>query len=223
MSALLPPGGRVLELGAGTGEQAQWLARQGFDVVAVDLPSSEYAAHRVFPVVDYDGRNIPLPSSSVDCVFSSNVLEHVRDLDVLFAECRRVLRPQGWMVHIVPTAAWRFWTLIGGFADLPAGVAQAVQSGRGPLALARAVAARVLPVRHGERGNAFTELATFRMAQWRKVFLRAGWRIAQARPMGLFYSGWMALGPRLSLTRREKLARVLGSACAVFVVLPSRR
>lgn len=210
----------MLELGAGTGQQAKWLSERGLDVVAVDVPSSEYAAHRIFLIIEYNGRDLPLPDASVDCVFSSNVLEHVRDIPYLLSECRRVLRPEGWMVHVMPTAAWRFWTTVGGFADIPAGVLHALRHQRGALGLARAVAARMLPLRHGETGNALTELWTFRITHWRKVFERAGWQVEKAYPMGLFYTGWMVLGPRLSFPRRHALSRVLGSACGVFVVRP---
>ena len=220
IAPLLPRGGRVLELGAGTGQQAQWLSDHGFDVVAVDIPSSEYAAHRVFPVIDYDGKTLPLSDASVDCIFSSNVLEHVRDIPRLLAECRRVLRAGGWMVHVMPTAAWRFWTTLSGFADIPAGVLHALRRRAGMLGVARDVAGRVLPLRHGETGNALTELWTFRMAHWCAVFDRAGWHVQKAFPMGLFYTGWMVLGPRLSFPQRQALSRVLGSACAVFVVHP---
>lgn len=218
IASLLPPRGRVLEVGAGTGTQAKWLAERGFDVLAIDLPSSDYAPHRVFPVIDYDGQYIPFPDHSVDGVFSSNVLEHVRDLDTFLGECHRVLRPHGRMVHVVPTTAWRFWTLVSGFADLPAGILHAVRSRRGIVGLGRAVAGRILPIRHGETGNAFTELATFRTTSWRRVFERAGWRVLEAHPIGLFYTGWMVLGPTLALSQRERLARWLGSACTVFVL-----
>lgn len=221
LAPFLPSGGRVLEPGAGTGQQAKWLAERGYDVVAIDFPSSEYAAHRLYPVVDYDGIHIPLRDHSVDCVFSSNVLEHVRDLEALLAECRRVLLPGGRMVHVMPTAAWRFWTLIAGFADVPAGILDALRHRGGALRMARAVAGRVLPLRHGETGSAFTELATFRVSAWRQRFERAGWQVVEARPMGLFYTGWMVLGPRLTFETRQRLAGFLGSACAVFVVKPS--
>jgi len=37
------------------------------------VEAGDYAAQRVFPIRDYDGRTIPLPDASVDVVFSSNV------------------------------------------------------------------------------------------------------------------------------------------------------
>jgi SAM-dependent methyltransferase len=42
-----------------------------------------------------------LPSASVDAVVSHSVLEHVEDPEALFAACRRVLKPGGFMIHIV--------------------------------------------------------------------------------------------------------------------------
>ena len=56
-----PPGAQILEIGAGTGQQALELQRRGFDVTAIEIPDSNYAANRVYPIVDYDGRHIPLP------------------------------------------------------------------------------------------------------------------------------------------------------------------
>src|SRR5262249_25296470 len=80
IGSLFPAGARILEIGAGTGKQALELQRRGFEVTAVEIADSNYAAHRVFPIKDYDGRTIPLADASVDVVFSSNVLEHVADL-----------------------------------------------------------------------------------------------------------------------------------------------
>ncbi len=108
----LKPDAHILEIGAGTGAQARELSRRGFQITAIDLPTSNYAADRVHPILDYDGRTIPLPDRSVDIVFSSNVLEHVPDLARIHAEIRRVLRPGGYCIHVLPTHAWRFWTIV---------------------------------------------------------------------------------------------------------------
>jgi SAM-dependent methyltransferase len=51
----------------------------------------------------YNGWSIPLPSESIDLVFSRSVLEHVANSQVasLLRELRRILRPGGGMVHAI--------------------------------------------------------------------------------------------------------------------------
>lgn len=237
VAELLPPGARVLEIGAGTGYQARQLAGCGFRVTAIDLPSSNYAADRVYPVIEYDGRAIPLPDRSVDIVFSSNVLEHVPDLGALMPEIARVLAPDGWALHILPSPAWRFWTLVAGWVEAGPLLARQCRGLRGALLgaprleklgrwamdTARLIGGRVLPVRHGERGNALTELWTFSCRYWRRQFEGNGFEVLAVAPMGLFYTGFMVLGPRLSLPARARLGRLAGSACTAYRVRPRTR
>src|SRR4051794_18992156 len=108
----LPPRCRILEFGSGTGEQARFLAHHGFDVTAVDLATSNYAGSRVFPVQEYDGHTIPLGDETVDVIFSSNVLEHLENFSEISAEFRRLLKPNGIAIHVLPTPSWRFWTFV---------------------------------------------------------------------------------------------------------------
>jgi SAM-dependent methyltransferase len=49
-----------------------------------------------------DGEGIPFPAGSFDLVVSNQVLEHVRDLDLLLRESARVLAPGGVSVHVFP-------------------------------------------------------------------------------------------------------------------------
>jgi SAM-dependent methyltransferase len=50
-----------------------------------------------------EGDGIPFPTGSFDLVLSNQVLEHVRDLDLLLREVARVLAPGGVSVHFFPT------------------------------------------------------------------------------------------------------------------------
>ena len=47
-----PAGARVLDIGAGTGLQAQMMTGAGYAVGAIDMPTSVYANDRVFPIHD---------------------------------------------------------------------------------------------------------------------------------------------------------------------------
>ena len=107
-----PPGCSVLEIGAGAGWQAKCLADRGFKVTAIDIAQSRYHQIQEWPVIDYDGFRIPLEDQSVDVVFSSNVLEHIPHIDEFMVEMRRVLRPGGIAVHVMPTTLWRFVTCV---------------------------------------------------------------------------------------------------------------
>ena len=110
-------GARILEFfGSGTGEQARFLADRGFDVVAIIFPAAITREIVCFRCRTMTAGKIPLKDGSIDIVFSSNVLEHVEDLDGIFAEFRRILKPDGFALHVLPTPAWRLWTFATGVA-----------------------------------------------------------------------------------------------------------
>jgi SAM-dependent methyltransferase len=231
----LAPGAHVLEIGGGTGYQAKRLAQDGFSVVSIDIPDSNYADQLEFPVQPYDGRNVPFADACFDVVFSSNVLEHVRDLPRLHSEIRRVLRPGGYCVHLMPTGAWRFWSNVSNYVDLglrllalaprllPAGLSWRAFADTVNVLFRMVRTAWHLAVvkRHGESGNAMSEIVTFGKRHWLGHFRRQGFTVEEAVPTGLFYTGYMVFGDRLSLPARQKLSRYLGSACVIYKVRPA--
>lgn len=222
-------GARILEIGAGTGQQAAEIARRGFAIEAIEISASNYSGSRIYPIADYDGQHIPFPDASFDIVFSSNVLEHVPNLSQLNREIRRVLKPDGYCIHVMPTHSWRFWTTISSF---PA-VAQYLQSPRGPALPSANVQAQVQAGiwqrlrrhfgRHGERGNVISELWLFHPSWWRRAFRGDGFEIIRDEPVGIFYTGNTVFGTTIfSIERRQRLARILGSACHLYEVKPLR-
>lgn len=230
-----PSSVRILEIGGGTGYQAKRLTEDGFVVDSIDIPDSNYAGQLEFSVQPYDGLNIPFPDGSFDIVFSSNVLEHVLDLPYLQVEMKRVLKPGGCCVHLMPTGAWRFWTNVAHYMELfqrlfglaprliPNRLSRhALSDATSVLRLMAGTAKHYAIVpRHGETGNALSEIVTFSSRHWRKHFSSQRFVIDEATPVGLFYTGHMVLGPRLSLGTRQKLAKWLGSACVIYVVHPA--
>jgi len=227
----IPLRARVLEIGAGTGQQALELQRRSFDVNAIEVADSAYASARVFPVIDYDGVHIPFPSENFDVIFSSNALEHVRDLTGLHAEIHRVLKPSGIAIHVLPTHAWRFWSTLSSFVSGPIYLSSALRRmlpgsrdrrsvSRAWYEAIRALGAAVLQPRHGERGFGLAELWLFHPRWWRRNFECNGFALLYDKPMGLFYTGSMVFGARLSLERRARLAQILGSSCHLYVMRP---
>jgi SAM-dependent methyltransferase len=224
----VPSKGRILEVGAGSGWQSRQLAQAGYSVEAVDLGESNYSNVRVWPITNYDGEHIPFPDNEFDVVFSSNVLEHVHGLDRLQKEMWRVLKPDGVALHIVPSATWRLWTnvtyypaktrgLILKFAKRHAGAVGVKAPESAPPTLASILGA-LLPARHGEIGNALSEMFHFSRFTWAKRLVRAGWQEIRYVPNQLVYSGNDLFGGAIQIERRVWLSRYLGGSCHLFIL-----
>ena len=102
------------------------------------------------------GQRVDLPDDFADGVVSFQVLEHVWDLDWYLGECRRILKPGGWLLlsthgtwlyHAHPTD-FRRWTrdgLLGELRDRQF-VVDRVEGVVGPLAWTTQI--RLLGIRH---------------------------------------------------------------------------
>jgi len=93
--------GRVLEVGCGWGELAEWIARETrAEVVAVDLSPRmvELARDRGIDASVADVQALPFEDGTFDLVVAAWMLYHVPDLDRGLAEIARVLRSGGTFV-----------------------------------------------------------------------------------------------------------------------------
>ncbi|MDG9667332.1 class I SAM-dependent methyltransferase [Hahella sp. CR1] len=50
----------------------------------------------------YDGGEIPVPDETYDLIFSSSVLEHVKDINITLKEIERILKEGGVFISVVP-------------------------------------------------------------------------------------------------------------------------
>ncbi len=101
LRAGLAPGMRVVDVGTGTGLVAREAVRILGDpgaVTGVD-PSPGMLAHARLPagvrLLEGSAERIPLPDAGADFLSMGYALRHVSDLELAFAEFRRVLRPGG--------------------------------------------------------------------------------------------------------------------------------
>ena len=231
----LPKDAQILEIGGGTGAQAKELTKMGFKIVSIDVAESNYKPDKVFPVKEYDGKNLPFPDNHFDFIFSSNVLEHIKNIDDLFVEFSRVLKKDGASLHIMPSGAWRFWTNITNYLELTQrliililslvpksfALSELIKFKTFPLSFLKLIFQYAFPSRHGEFGNCLTEIYTFSYHAWIKTINRTDFNLISAKPGGLFYTGHMFLGMKLDLPSRKKMAKFMGSAC-IFYYLPKK-
>ncbi|RSM86096.1 class I SAM-dependent methyltransferase [Kibdelosporangium aridum] len=112
-------GDRVLDLGCGGGRHAFEAAKQGADVIALDLNEADLKDVRdmfaamaevgespgVTMAVRASGLALPFPDASFDHVIAAEILEHIPDDTSMIAETARVLKPGGLVAVTVP----RWW------------------------------------------------------------------------------------------------------------------
>lgn len=94
----------ILDFGCGDGSFASTIF-PAIDYGADNDPEALLiaAAYGVYrELIRTDGGRIGLPDRSVQTIVSNSVLEHVRELDEVLAEFRRILRPGGLLVATVP-------------------------------------------------------------------------------------------------------------------------
>ena len=226
----LPKNAVTLEIGAGDGWQAKQLSEHCANVYAVDVEHSHNSADLHFAVQLYDSQNLPFESHLFDVIYSSNVLEHVVDLEKLQSEMSRVLKPGGIAIHCVPSATWRLWTSLGHFiyivklvfklfylrfirAEQLEATSTRIKNTRW-LSLLKLI---FISPRHGERGSMLSEIILFSRRHWLTLFATSDWALLHYQPSRIFYTGNEIFGTWISVGARSKLSRILGSSTHIFI------
>jgi SAM-dependent methyltransferase len=221
---------RVLELGAGDGVQTTVLRGMFPKVTPVDIaPSGD-----VEGMIIADAADLPFEDDSFDLIFSSNVLEHVEQLDVAFNEMKRVLAPGGIMIHSMPTGTWKIVQLLLRpiasamkivrrlLPGVPSGVGRAQEGSHGALeevhqkrrSLLQKLVGSVIPAVHGISGNHVFEFFQFRPKWWKRRFDEAGLECVRSSP--LFLHSPYDLLPYRFLGVRDLLGRAGFASVDVF-------
>ncbi|SHN74228.1 class I SAM-dependent methyltransferase [Cryptosporangium aurantiacum] len=134
-AAGVPTGGRCLEVGAGAGSIARWLATAVGPtgrVVATDLDVRFLEADSVIEVRQHDVTTDPLEEGAYDVVHARAVLEHIPDRARIVAKLATALRPGGALVLEdtvfggPETAAWQAVTVPASVAPAQARTLAAV-------------------------------------------------------------------------------------------------
>lgn len=202
--AQVPPGslGDMLEIGSGDGFLAALLAPLGNRLLTTEYAPGKPSHGCDLPRLRCSVTALPFRDASFDFIFSSSVLEHVRDRDGAMAELRRCLRPDGVMVHVMPSPAWKVLQLlfyyphialsgielIGAERQLPAATSTTPEATPGASTEAwrdhgtqvswwTELKRGVFPQVHGEYNGHVRELLGFRAKEWTATFQRAGFEV----------------------------------------------
>ena len=219
---------KILEIGAGAGWQAKYISEFGCKVEAIDIQTNTYSKDSVWPVTIYNGKNLPFEDDYFDIIFSSNVLEHINSLDEFQYEIRRVLKPDGIAIHVLPTAAWRICTSMTHHISIlkhlfiilfqNKSISNKTFQSTNNRNLLHILKKSIWPERHGERGNSITEIYYFSSSWWKNHFEKTGWEIIKINPNNLLYTGNTLFSDKLNFNIRKKLSSFFGSATATYIV-----
>lgn len=119
-------GKRIIDIGSASGVSAALLAARGAKVIGVDIAPDlieqakglwkEYADRIDFMVGDAE--NLDVKTNSVDACFFGGVLHHIPDLDCVYSEVLRILKPGGKLIALEPNRLDWLELLEWGVADL---------------------------------------------------------------------------------------------------------
>jgi SAM-dependent methyltransferase len=100
----LPEGGRLLDVGCGTGLVSYEIARlrPDLDVTGIDIDKKSIERannYNKLPNVHYEARLLGEMEGQYGCISFMDLLHHVEDADAtnLMAECVHLLEPGGWL------------------------------------------------------------------------------------------------------------------------------
>jgi SAM-dependent methyltransferase len=100
------PGGRLLEIGCGSGQMLAVVRELGWSVQGVDFDAAaaEHARRKGLTVDVGSVEEQRYPAAHFDAVAMNHVIEHVYDPGRAIAECYRILKPGGILVLVTPNA-----------------------------------------------------------------------------------------------------------------------
>lgn len=101
INSLQPNKGKILDIGAGTGEFLSVAKNDGWQTIGVE-PSDRAKEIAKNKGVSFVEETIELENHSFDVISMWHVLEHVPDLDKQIKELKRLLKPTGTLIIAVP-------------------------------------------------------------------------------------------------------------------------
>ncbi len=203
-----------LEIGAGDGFQTALLASHIDKLVSSDLNFKRIKEALKVPGVEYktvdaDAIEGVFKPKTFDFIFSSNVLEHVRNPQKVLKETREILTSDGYVIHIVPSRHIKIFYLLFFYPNLALlmidrifgklkgkplfqGSSMDLENNINiiaPKKFSNSLKRFFIPVPHGNFSGHMEEFIAFGEKQWEYKFIEAGYSIF-AYAKGPAFSGY---------------------------------
>ncbi len=217
---------KILELGGGDGFQANLLSHFSKTVISTDFNPSilkNTSTNKVrYEVCDAERVENKFQEQSFDLIFSSNMLEHLPDIQRALKGMSFCLKNNGLMIHVVPSVFWKWSNVLlyhfnllivileaictkGGISSLENKYRRETDEnvtvediGNNPKLKRRqkTIFNLLFPKVHGVSANNFKEFKAFRKKRWQIEFQNCGLEIVNYKkgPVNSGYGfGWNVL------------------------------
>ena len=225
---------KILEIGGGEGYIAKCISDMGYDITSIDVAP---IFPQLYPVQQVDVTHLSFSSETFDLVFSCQVLQYIKNVELAFQEIKRVLKKNGIIIHLVPTTSWRSLTTFWHYYLMPMHIASYVirkqrQSAEGKNVtnqkenikstsnkVARKLSKIVNYLLHpiGTSPTFIHEMYYFSSFSWNRLFLKHGFKIISVENGPYLYSGYFVFKMRF-LKFRKFLAKHFFSTSYCFVL-----
>src|SRR3989344_1662833 len=220
----------ALEIGAGDGFQSKILLKYCHSIIC-----TEYNAERLnikvsdqenLKLIICDAEDLNFEKDSFDFIFSSNLLEHIKNKEKCLKGLYNVLKSDGIMIHTMPN---RYWKLLNFILYYPYILYILSSKERRKVAFSKLKENstrdniksknklwinKIFPPIHGENYNHFSEFINFGQNYWINLFKKEGFKVIQIRNLTLSSSY------RFGFNKLRKLCMQLGfsSSYAYLIV-----
>ena len=226
---------RILEIGGGEGYVAKCISDMGYDVTSIDIAP---IFPQLYPVLEVDTSRLNFRSETFDVIFSSQVLAHIKNIELAYQEIRRVLKKSGIMIHIVPTTWWTLLTNFWHYCLMPKYVPayiikkrlfrcnkkqtpnkeESITSKNNTAGIPRSRIINYLLLHPlGANPSFVHEIYYFSSFYWKRSFQKHGFRIISVKNGPYLYSGYGVFKMRF-LKLRKFLAKHFLSTSYCFVL-----